>query len=780
MDNHTLNLLEFGRIATSVQDYCVSEEGRELLGSTVPYTDAQTVRRVLALVSDYRRIFDGDAEVPHLTFPAVRFLLRHLEKPGTVLEPEELAAIGTFAQSAGRMRAFLLEHAGPSLHPEAEAVPELDGVVRAVFAVVDPQGAVKERQIPELRNLASRIKTLRGDVDRLIAGYLSDADKRTYWQSDLPTERDGRTVLPLKASHKGRVPGVVHEVSSTGSTVFIEPLDVVEKNNAIVEAQNEYRRELLRILRELTATVASELETLARQIDQIAYLDGIYARARYGRHHACFAAKPVAKGLDLRQARHPLLGRSAVPIDVHLDEETRVMVVTGPNTGGKTVAMKTVGVLALMNQLGMEIPAEEGSALPIFTDVLADIGDEQSLQQSLSTFSGHMQNIARIDRVATETSLVLLDELGAGTDPEEGAAIAMALLDRFIHRGSTVMITTHHGILKNYGYSTPGVANASVDFDTRTLTPTYRIVLGVPGESHAIEIAARNGISPEAVQQARLYLNEERTDVARLINDLSEKQRELHRRVERQEVEEHKLQSQRRAAEAQERKLQERERTLREHGITELNAFLSESRKTLENLVRRLREQGEELSREDTLAVKRFLEGVADRVDAETKVVEESEPAPAAPDVELEPGMDVEVGSLRKRGTILRQAKGGKWVVSTGNLRMTLPTSELRPARPEADAPGPAVDTGAQRVQVPYEIDVRGQRLEAALKAVESQLDRALVAGAREFGIIHGKGQGILQRGIHDYLQERPEVEDYSFSHPERGGFGRTVVRLRG
>ncbi|MDR2028882.1 MAG: Smr/MutS family protein [Treponema sp.] len=497
----------------------------------------------------------------------------------------------------------------------------------------------------------------------------------------------------------------------------------------------------------------------------------------------------------------------------------RTVIITGPNTGGKTVALKTLGLLALMNQAGLALPAEEGTCLPVFDGVYADIGDEQSLSQSLSTFSAHMTNIAAITAAVTENSLVLLDELGSGTDPEEGSAIAMAILDYLIEKGARLIATTHHGILKNYGYSRQGVENASVEFDGRTLSPTYRIIMGVPGESRAVDIAGRNGLPPPIVAGARGYLAEERADVSALISGLKEKHRELDAAAEARKAESSRLREERRQVDLKELRLRQKELDLKTGGLGSFRLLLAESRKTLENLVRELKEG--DLSRDKTLKVKEFLRDLSETAIAEDTLLEEEsrrlleerrrlegiygEEAPEArsrrkaglsrgaagpegrrgEELPLEPGREVLVSAgspegSRRRGIILRAARKDSWVVEIGSLKMTFSAKDLIPLPPVEKKASVAPPDLAFQTQARFELSLLGMRLPDALDALERQLDAAALAGLREFSVVHGKGDGILQKGVHDFLKKQPLVADYYFSRPELGGFGRTEVLLKG
>jgi DNA mismatch repair protein MutS2 len=454
-----------------------------------------------------------------------------------------------------------------------------------------------------------------------------------------------------------------------------------------------------------------------------------------------------------------------------------------------------------MNQSGLAIPVEEGTALPLFDGIYADIGDEQSISQSLSTFSAHMTNIAGILERAGGASLVLLDELGSGTDPEEGSAIAMAILDYAIEKKFRLIATTHHGILKNYGYTRQGVENASVEFNRETLSPTYRIVMGVPGESRALDIAGRNGLPEELVARARTYLDGERSDVSTLITSLKEKHQELDAAAEWSRAEEARLREERRRADLRELRIRQKEAEIKAGAAGKLRGLLEESGKTLENLVRELREG--ELSRDKTLGVKKFLSDLAVSVEAEDAALAEErrllaedarrleagkdggETVPSAPPGPLTPGMEVLAGPSRRRGLLRRRDKQGRWVVELGSLRMSVAEDDLVPlpageraAENGARRPLIATDLDGSRNAV-LEINLRGMRPQEALDALRRQIDGAVLTGLHEFAVIHGKGDGILQKAVHDYLGNEQVVADYHFSRPELGGFGRTEVVLK-
>ncbi len=809
-DERTLRLLEFARVREDVAGYCLSEEGRAALSGELPRLEAGEVAALKAEVSSLVALFQEGRELPSLSFPDIDRPSKAVAKSGSSLEQEELYALGVWAESYAAFLSFMKAAKDPGIAALLAGSPDLGPAAKAVFRVLNKDGSL--RDLPELREARSRISRINRDISSITDSYYKDQDLRSMLNSDEPTVRDGRTVLPVRANYKGRVRGIVHEVSSTGQTVFIEPEELVLKNNELIQEEARYRQELLRVLRDATARLLEHAEAIARARALVAALDGLYARARHARVGGLCMARDLGSGFVLRKARHPILGGKAVPIDVELPEGTRTLIVTGPNTGGKTVTLKTIGLLALMNQFGLGVPAAPETGFACFDAVHADIGDEQSIDQSLSTFSGHIRVIGGIVASATARSLVLLDELGSGTDPEEGCAVAMSLLDAFIERGCLTVLTTHHGILKNYGYSRPACLNASMDFDKASLSPTYRILMGVPGESRALEIASKNGLPEAIVDGARKYLAEERADVSELIKGLTQKHREL------EDIEADRRKRLREAKEAQRKadlsglRARQKELELRDRGVSELRKLLSESRKTLENLVKDIREG--DLTSEKTRGVKDFLSDLAREVEAEEERLDrakaeppvagcaEAEPeeepeagltagsprvkggrAPAAPLVVRE-GAQVLVGSGRKRGLVIRAAKKGFWVVETESVRLTLPEAQLQPV-----AEGPAVkptvqvelaprgDSGSSRAS--FELDLRGYRLAEAVDAVEKQVDAASLQGLAMFQILHGTGEGVLGKGVHEYLRNHPAVADYHFARPEEGGYGKTIVRLK-
>ncbi len=813
MNAHAERVLEFDNIRTMLVDRCLSEEGSAFVRAQAVLVDAMAVREAQELVAEYRSFLEEGEEPAALRFPAVRGAVKRLQVEGVVLEGYELAGISAFADSAYRLRTAIVRQLAelPRLRELLGELPNLSSLTARINAVIDGAGEVKENEVPSLRAIRKRSVALQQEISRTAAGFISDSRYARVFNSDRPTVRDGRTVLAVATSHKNAIPGVIHEVSGSGQTVFLEPLQLVEKNNALAEAQQEYRRELLRLLRELSRACRAEREALLQYLDTIAVLDAVRAKTRWSIDFDGVQSVTDASELRLRRARHPMLGTAAVPIDIGLPEGVRTLIITGPNTGGKTVALKTVGLFVLAHQFGLQIPADEGSALPLFDAVYADIGDEQSIEQSLSTFSGHMTRIAEIAARAGERSLVLLDELGAGTDPSEGAAIGAALLEYFAAHSARVLLTTHHGALKRYGFARDDAENASVEFDHDRLAPTYRLLTGVPGASHALEVAANCGLPRGVIERAGELLKSGRSGADELVVELTERERELRvREGELIQVRSELEERQRRLADRED-KLTRRELALKEESAGEHRRLVEESRRRVENLVRTLREG--ELTREKTRAARAALDeltrhaeenesrlaseraelerggrgvGPKLREDPEDNDTQEHRAQPAGGEQRmLQSGMTVRVRSSGHTGLLGPKNSDGSWSVTVGAVRFAVREQDLelvvQQERRSATADS-AVSylRSEERSEGPvFELDLRGMRLEQAVGELERQIDRCLLSGTQRFGVIHGKGEGVLQQGTRAYLSEHAAVSEIAYAAPEEGGHGKTVVTLR-
>ena len=791
MDLTTAETLEFPRILEQVAGFCMTGEGRERLVGEGVVTDPAALEALKAQVRPWLELLVRSGDVPASDFPPVQKSLDRCAPEGASLDGRELKALARYLTSAAAWKRFLSGCEVDSLRVWALRLADFTVLAQELHRVLDADGAVIEDHVPALVHLRSEISRSRNEIDLTARSFLRNSDQREFWQDTTATQKDGRTVLALKANFKGRVGAVVHEASASGQTLFVEPYELVEKNNRLAENQSAWRAEVLKFFKELTARVREHRDELKGLLENLTALDLLWARARWGHSvrgnfvRAGKAGQPWA----LVQARHPLLGASAVPIDLAVPGDTAVLLLSGPNTGGKTVSLKTAGLLSLLHQFGLPVPAAPETVLPVWDDVWTDIGDHQSLDQALSTFSSHMKRMAEIFAGASSRSLVLLDEMASGTDPLEGGALGMSFLDHFLEHGVTVFGTTHHGALKNYAYTRPGVRNASVEFDQGSGMPTYRILPDVPGPSHALETAARVGIPEALVTRARAILEGGETDVASVIRTLRDKQLELKAREDEMAGKEHDFWEDRRKTDLLRLKLKQREAELKLSGLGEMNRFVAESRRTFERLVQEIREG--QLSSERIKEVRAFLADTDASLEDQRKALEDEEierlreevPAvlPGAPVLGFLEGRDVYVEPGSRRGSLVRRASKGRWVVALGSVTMTLEESKMRVVQTQPGGRRKAdlvsITVGSDEPPA-FSLDLRGFRLEEALHAVEKQVDRALLAGLNEFSIVHGLGEGVLQKGVQEYLKGRQEVKKYFFSHPEEGGFGKTVVQL--
>jgi len=808
MDIKTLEQLDYVRIRSTIAGFCMSSEGKSLLLERLPFTSQTDIDSWKVPASEWKLYLDAGKTGALRPWDACAHLFPKLTVEGAVLELEQVYALGQFCLAAAQVKNALssVELTIPHLIEKVSSLPSLDGARDAIFRVIDASGQL--RDLPELRDIRRSISSIRRDIENTMRSYTSDVSLRDALQSDVPALRSDRQVLAVKANFRGKVRGIVHEVSQTGQTVYIEPDDIVQKNNDLVQEEHRLSQEIRRILKELTSSLGEFNDDLARTHALMLILDASFAAARWGKEiQGTFAFSTSEEiPLKLKKARHPLLGSSCVPIDVEFTHNCRVLIITGPNTGGKTVTLKTIALFALLNQSGFPIPANEGSYLPVFSSVFADIGDEQSLDQSLSTFSGHMKNIGLMLSKADNNSLVLLDELGSGTDPQEGGAIAMAVLDSLIERNAMVLVTTHHGILKNYGYTHASCTNASVEFDSQTLSPTYRILMGVPGESHALDIARRSGLPVPVADKAQSYMENNEADVSELIRGLTAKHEEAALLEKELRKKEQYINDKWRKVDLKSLSLKQKELELREEGYKKSKSFLDESRKMLENLVRELKEGEGNITREQTLKVKETIAQLSQNVESESESLSiakekyfntlQEDDKKSGCTVELSPGCPVIIRSSKMKGTIIGSAKKGSWLVQVGSLKMTISEKDLIPCEEKELKPSVSIEmekedsssdsrvsfsspgTSVMSAKPAFELRLLGMRYEEAMKALERQLDLCAIHNLNSFSIIHGKGNGILQQGVHTYLKNYGGIKEFHFARPEDGGTGKTYVNL--
>lgn len=783
MDSITFDTLEWPRIQKRAADLCFSEEGRlALLQAPLIHDprDLLELRRpvdlLLGLVQQGERPAAG-----HL--PPVADLLDELVPEGAVLEGRQLKDLGLFLSGVMEVRRFLLDREEPAYPDQVASWPDLTPLATEIHKLLDGEGRVKEDEVPSLRALKRSITQARGDIDQLAKTYLSGGESKDWWQNDRPTVRGGRVVLALKTNFKGRVKGIIHEASGSGQTVFMEPLDLMDRNNRLMEAQEEYQREIYRLLKELSAHVRRELPALNLLHPLFITWDGWWARAAAGASWQGALVPLPAQGdrsVDLKEARHPLLGDKAVPIHLEWDSGTRTLLISGPNTGGKTVTLKTAGLFVLMNQWGLPLPCREDSRLPLYDGVWTDIGDRQNIDAALSTYSSHLKRIGEIFDQVTSSSLVLLDELGTGTDPREGGVLGQAFLEEFLRRQVQVLVTTHHGGLKNLAFATPGMKNASVEFDPSRGIPTYRIIPGIPGASHALDIALGVGVDPGLVDRARVLLKEEEGEAGELMKRLREEQKALDVRASELVGKEKELAEVRRGTDLLKLRLKQKEVELRTQGLGEMNRFLTESRSLFENLVREIREG--KLTPEGIKDARKFFQDTEGRIrDQKEKLETDQADLDKAEGLgvsePLEPGDEVMYEG--NRATVLHKMGKDKYQISVGVLKITVAAAKLQLAQGKRPKKVEIHTSDVDASGTPaFSLNLRGMREKEALEALERQVDLAVLKGLKEFSVIHGLGDGILSRAVQNYLKSRREVGKFFFSHPEEGGYGKTIVQL--
>lgn len=814
MDEKTLTTLEFPKILERLAGYCAFAASVEKARQLSPSSDPFEVRRRLAETSEAVRLL---ATHPDLSVGGVRDVRQpvDLARHAGVLAPNELLDIkSTLAAARTLSRTFArLEFQHPLLFELIQQLPAPTGLVDAISRVLSDHAEI-------LDSASDRLRTVRGELrvvhDRLLGRLqkmVGDPKNAPYLQEALITQRDGRYVLPLRAEFKGRIRSIVHDQSSSGATLFVEPLAVVELNNQYRELQLEERDEERRILAELSLRVAENGEAILGAIEVVAALDLILARAKYAED--LLASQPNALAfrqasqksgsvrgenavIRLFRARHPLLDpQTVVPIDVELDPDTFALVITGPNTGGKTVALKTVGLLALMAQAGLHIPAQSGSELSVFTKIYADIGDEQSIEQSLSTFSGHVNNIIRIVDEADERALVILDELGAGTDPQEGSALARAILSHLVSRHITTLVTTHHPELKAFAHATPGVVNASVEFDIETLRPTYRLTIGLPGRSNALAIASRLGMPAPIIAAARAEIDPDDLRADGLLDEIH-RQRDLARQS-RAEAERAHQQAEELHRELADRldQIEEERRQALEQARQEGGRQLEELNAELADLRRKLRQARQPL--EGLKEVEREIERLIEEVETP---VEPAKPkhGPGMRKLEKErrrairPGDRVVVRSLGAQGVVISLGTD-EAEVSVGMLRMRAQLSDLQLAEkkeslePLIEGSRKVADLTLSRASgkkgglsleaaPKMELDLRGLRADEAEEALERYLDAAYFAGMPFVRVIHGKGTGKLRDTVRRAIKVNPHALSFEPGGENEGGEGVTVVKF--
>jgi DNA mismatch repair protein MutS2 len=797
MDSKTLSVLEYPKILARLADFCDFSGSADLARLLTPTPDFIEASTRLAETSEARTILvTGDLGIGGAhDIRAQVDLAAH----GGVLDPKELLDVQSTLISMRSLRRFFEKHAeaSPHLAGIAQRLPVPTGLIEAIASCITDNAEVADGASPKLSDLRRQVRVSHDRLMTRLQRYLTDAATASKLQDSVITQRDGRYVIPLRAEFKGQVKAIVHDQSSTGATLFIEPLAVVELNNALREAQVAERDETRRVLAELSSRVGELAGAIVPGVAALAELDLAFAKAKYADQIG--ANEPILSrqqpttsnqqsSLRLLNARHPLLDpETVVPTNIDPLPGTFAVVITGPNTGGKTVSLKTVGLLACMAQSGLHIPAQSGSELPCFAAIYADIGDEQSIEQSLSTFSGHITNIVHILKKADSRSLVILDELGAGTDPQEGAALARAILSDLLGRRITTFVATHYPELKTFAHTTPGVVNASLEFNVQTLRPTYKLTLGLPGRSNALAIAQRLGMPQEIIDTARSEINPDDLRADKLIGD-------IHRQRKIAFKESEKAGRARSEARRLERDLAERLENIGEERQKVLEQARAEGELEVEILKTQLKMLKNELKKArqplDALQV----------IEEKIEVVEEQVLKPIKRKTQnvktvgaLKPGDKVVLRNLGTAG-VISSIDGEEAEVQAGSLRLRVRLEELKRkdeellavgdqplAKKRSPEPQSSITNRQSSILAAspgMELDLRGQRAEDALDMLDRYLEKAYMAGLPFVRIIHGKGTGKLRQEVRAALKNHPQVASFEEGGPKEGGEGVTVAKL--
>ena len=801
MQHSALRALEFDRIVEAVRDFALTPMGAERLASLHPSTDARTVAGLLAATSETTRYVTAHGVFPLRASSELPQILTALAVEGRALEALRLLALATFLDSIDEARAAIRRAPGsyPLLEAASGGAASFKGETANTREKIDPSGDVVDHASQELKLIRERLRKQRTRLRSTLESYLRGKDTAKYLQDQVVTERNGRYVLVVKAEHRSGIPGIVHGTSTSGASLFLEPLSTVEINNDIVALEEQESEEVRRILLALTDAFRLRAGDMQRTIEVATELDVLQARARFS--ESIDGIEPVLStdgAFELQAARHPLL-KSPVPVTIKVIPPASILLITGPNTGGKTVALKTAGLLALMAQAGLRIPAADGSRLPVFRSLFADIGDEQSIEASLSTFSAHISNIVSMDRGLATPALVLLDEVGSGTDPIEGGALGVAIVDHFRRRGATLVATSHYDQLKTYASTTEGVASAAFGFDTDTFAPTYQLLYGSPGRSLALEIAGRLGLNPSVVAAARENLSAREAQLSEHLAKIDRDMRALEHDQRIATKERETLHAAEARMHQREEALRQREETARRRLNDELETQVRQARKEIDEVIAELKAKAAALANAPRLvttgetgtvrsAARAAVEGVADRIlagegSAQSDIHNPQSAIrnPQSAMLSVGVGDRVIVGGLGLEA-VVTSVHDGTADLDVRGKRMRASIRDLRLVSAAASQPPARVSVNLElqpRETTPSDLNVIGCTVDEAITRAERFLDESLLTDQRVVRLIHGYGTGQLKRALTGFLQQHPLVARFATAPPEQGGGGVTVVELK-
>ena len=800
-NDRCLQILEYNKIIELWADQASTHQGREQILNWHPASEPVEIERALDETAEAVQVIRLYTEFTLGGVYDLREILKRV-KVGALLNSEEFLAVLSTIQAARKNQTFLLslEIDSPILKNMGSELQPLMKLEKDFEKLLDEHGEISDQASPELARIRRETRSLQSSIRNKLDGILKSSEYQKYFQEALVSVRGNRYVIPVKQEYRYQFPGLVHDQSASGHTVFIEPMALVEINNDLAQLQAAERNEVERLVRILTGMIAQDSEFIARNLAILVELDLIFSKAWFSQRIRGERPQVASDGqLRLVEARHPLIPDSQiVPITLEMAKGCEAIVITGPNTGGKTVALKTVGLLVAMHQSGLFVPAAPESRIPLFKGIFSDIGDEQSLEQSLSTFSGHMKQIIEImDRLSGKGDLVLLDELGAGTDPEEGTALAIAILEKLLSEKARVLLTSHYGELKAYAFGHPNMENASMEFDLQSLKPTYRLISGLPGESNALAIGKRLGLPEEIVQAAASRVREETQELNHLLQSLRGQRDQLMEDQVKIEELKNDLSKKEFKIKKREEELEEKKEKILKQAKEDSKKILSEGKAEMELILDSLKElrQGQ-LQGGD---LERVLQSERDRMRGLTKKMTQALESDAKNSAqsfqsgsgEITAGDGVYVSTLKQSGKVL-SIEGSQVWIEVGSLKLKVPLAACQKTASPPVLAEKKADSGRRRVtraakteekiqrlqSVGTEIDVRGETGEEALLRVERFIDESLMAGSPFIRIIHGKGTGVLKTRVQEMLRNHPSVKSVAFAPYNQGGDGATEVKL--
>ena len=813
----------FDRVREQIAALCTMRAARERIAAEGFSTSPREIEHRLALADEMRLVLDMERDFPGGEYPDVDHIVAKLRVEGTFLDVEEVVTLGRALAAVGGIVEFLLNRAEryPALHARTRGVEAFPEIVRRIATIVDRFGNVRDNASPALQEIRRAIREREGQAAKRLQAVLAAAKSSGIVESDAQISiRDGRAVIPVSASNKRKLNGFIHDESATGKTFYVEPVEVVEINNELRELEYAERREIVRILTEFTEAIRPDVGLIAASGDYLAEMDMLRAKGRWASENGC--VKPILSTDDrlvLKNARHPLLqqtlraaGREIVPLDLQLDRRKHILVISGPNAGGKSVCLKTTGIVQYMFQCGFPVPASEISELPVFGSLCIDIGDEQSIDNDLSTYSSHLLNMKHMLAGASDRTLVLIDEFGSGTEPIIGGAIAEAILERLLEKGCYGVITTHYANIKYYASNTEGIANGAMMFDVQNIRPLFKLEMGKPGSSFAVEIARKIGLPEEIIRRASEKAGSDHINIEKQLREIARDKHYWEQKRDRIRLTDRKVEELEQTYAEQLTKIRAERQEILKRAKEEAQQLIADANRQIENTIRTIREAQAE--KELTRLARRELDDFRDTVEKEDAAgrdasvareierierrrqrraerrAQQGEKGPEKPAAEPEKPREVEVGSkVRMAGQamvgVVQSVKGKRAQVAFGQILTTVDKSSLtvvsnneyrEATRPTTARTVVSVDISSRKLNFKDHIDVRGMRAAEALEAVQDLVDDALMVGVGSVTILHGKGTGALKGEIRRYLRTVPEVVSAVDEHADRGGAGITIV----